>query len=485
MRTISEETARGCFAPCGGQKVWLSAAMAVLALLTGGLAAQPVPCTFYDHAANNAVPPGYVAPSFLWSSVAIDSTLNFNSADYVNAGTYLGNVPYSQEYTLVMVCKPRRTRETVLWNLDFGDSVVRGFSTERILLRNGGSLLTSIQYASQTDNEPIIATLRQSAPAAVQPNARLNVGDTVPMKVAEVQYYSERVDDNLLRRIQSDLAIRYGITLGPVDYVSRGGTVIWDHYNNQAFHHRITGVGADMVVGLNQLRSRSEMRGSLLTVSTTAMVDGTYLLIGDDDAPLYYNSEYEPNSMTWNYRLSRYWKVQNTGAAWQPFTLAFDKRLLPASYDSLVLILDGAVYRPSMENGDSVVFGNIVFSNSTHQFTLGYGKWLWQQAVNGNNGGAKRVGSVARSEKGDTGAKPAASVYPNPTRGHFTLAVSGAGKAGRVSATVYNTQGAVVATFSGSGRESYTFEGDLPSGNIYYATISTDNGSQTIKLVVK
>ena len=128
---------------------------------------------------------------------------------------------------------------------------------------------------------------------------------------------------------------------------------------------------------------------------------------------------------------------------------------------------------------------SIVFSNSTHQFTLGYGKWLWQQAVNGNNGGAKRVGSVARSEKGDTSAKPAASVYPNPTRGHFTLAVSGAGKAGRVSATVYNTQGAVVATFSGSGRESYTFEGDLPSGNIYYATISTDNGSQTIKLVVK
>ena len=457
----------------------------MLALPSCWLAAQPIPCTYYDPSPQNGWPAINAVPSFLWRSFSIDSTLNFNGADYVNGnGMTFNNLPYSKNYTLVMVCKPQFNAETMLWNLDFGDSVTRGLSTENIFLRNGGTQFMSIWYGPYSGGEPMIATLRQSAPDAVSPSVQLTIGDAMPLKVAEVQYYNERIDDNLLLRVQSRLAIRYGITLGYVNYVSSRGETIWDCMANLPFHHRITGVGTDEMTGLHQMRSRSEMKGSMLTVSAYPMCDDSYLLIGDDNEPLCFENRYDYETGGWYNILLRRWRAQNTRAAWQPFTLTFDKRNLPAGADSLVLILDETAYRPYSEDSDSVVFENVLFPWGTSQFTLGYGTPLWQRACCGKEE-SKRGSGVALGRKGDTGAKPAASVYPNPTRGHFTLAVSGADKEGRVSATVYNTQGAVVATFSGSGRESYTFEGDLPSGNIYYATISTDNGSQTIKLVVK
>ncbi|MCF0168742.1 MAG: T9SS type A sorting domain-containing protein [Bacteroidales bacterium] len=42
-----------------------------------------------------------------------------------------------------------------------------------------------------------------------------------------------------------------------------------------------------------------------------------------------------------------------------------------------------------------------------------------------------------------------------------------------------------MATFQSEGCDSHQFEGDLPSGNVYFAKISTEKGVQVLKLVVK
>ena len=134
---------------CGRRKrlAAMAAAAAMLALPSCWLAAQPIPCTSYDPSPQNGWPAINAVPSFLWRSFSIDSTLNFNGADYVNGnGMTFNNLPYSKNYTLVMVCKPQFNVETMLWNLDFGDSVTRGLSTEHILLRNCGTQFMSIWY---------------------------------------------------------------------------------------------------------------------------------------------------------------------------------------------------------------------------------------------------------------------------------------------------------------------------------------------------
>ncbi|WP_299224448.1 choice-of-anchor D domain-containing protein [uncultured Psychroserpens sp.] len=84
-------------------------------------------------------------------------------------------------------------------------------------------------------------------------------------RIAEIITFSSRKDDaDLTRernRIQSYLAIKYGITLGvngtSQDYVDSDGTVIWDQSANTGYNYDIAGIGRNDVSDLNQKQSRS------------------------------------------------------------------------------------------------------------------------------------------------------------------------------------------------------------------------------------
>ncbi|MDY2587805.1 LamG-like jellyroll fold domain-containing protein [Winogradskyella aquimaris] len=84
-------------------------------------------------------------------------------------------------------------------------------------------------------------------------------------RIAEVITYSATNNDGDLtqarNRIQSYLAIKYGITLGvngtSQDYVNSDGTVIWDQSANSGYNYDIAGIGRDDVSELNQKQSRS------------------------------------------------------------------------------------------------------------------------------------------------------------------------------------------------------------------------------------
>lgn len=88
-------------------------------------------------------------------------------------------------------------------------------------------------------------------------------------RIAEVITYSSRKSDTDLtqerNRIQSYLAVKYGITLGvngtSQDYVNSDGTVIWDVNTgvpaNDVFNYDIAGIGRDDASELYQKQSRS------------------------------------------------------------------------------------------------------------------------------------------------------------------------------------------------------------------------------------
>ncbi|OUS02727.1 hypothetical protein A9Q86_02640 [Flavobacteriales bacterium 33_180_T64] len=88
---------------------------------------------------------------------------------------------------------------------------------------------------------------------------------TLNARVAEVITYKSRQADTDLtqarNRIQSYLAIKYGITLGvqgtSQDYVDTDGSVIWDQSANAGFNYDISGIGRDDASELNQKQSRS------------------------------------------------------------------------------------------------------------------------------------------------------------------------------------------------------------------------------------
>ncbi|WP_299365587.1 choice-of-anchor D domain-containing protein, partial [Winogradskyella sp.] len=84
-------------------------------------------------------------------------------------------------------------------------------------------------------------------------------------RIAEVITYSATNNDGDLtqarNRIQSYLAVKYGITLGvngtSQDYVDSDGTVIWDQSANSGYNYDIAGIGRDDASELNQKQSRS------------------------------------------------------------------------------------------------------------------------------------------------------------------------------------------------------------------------------------
>ena len=86
-------------------------------------------------------------------------------------------------------------------------------------------------------------------------------------RIAEIITYSstngDTSDTDLRNRIQSYLAIKYGITLDPdtdgttKTYVNSDGIVIWDQLANVGYNHDIAGIGRDDMSELNQKQSSS------------------------------------------------------------------------------------------------------------------------------------------------------------------------------------------------------------------------------------
>ena len=122
------------------------------------------------------------APAFHWRCEAGNAVFNHNPARIFDDGAMvLDSVPYAKDYTMIIVYKPVSSGETMLWQMYFADSSMRGLTTERIL-----SDSISIRYAENTSLIPVINTLRQSSPDSTSPYVRLAVGGDSAAKVAEV-----------------------------------------------------------------------------------------------------------------------------------------------------------------------------------------------------------------------------------------------------------------------------------------------------------
>lgn len=421
-----------------------------------------------------------VTPTWQWRCADGDALLNFNPSRIIDSSRTLvfDNVPYAREYTLMVVYKPVASGEASVWRLGYDTSSVRGLTTEHIVSDN-----VTIRYTDTTTGIPVVSTLQQTAPDSTAPYVRLTLGgDTMAgsVKVAEVLYFDQRLGNAMLRRVQSAMAVRYGITLGPVDYLASDGTRFWLHGVDSArYHHRVTGVGRDSTYRVHQLQSRSEMEDPILTIGTDSLAEGCFLVCGDDDAPLTFESDGDIEV------LGRRWRVQSTGAPQGLYSLVFDTRNLPLPTDSLVLVVDLDIHYPHSVTAESVSFEAVSFPSDSSVFTLARGSRLWSpDLAHGTKNRRNRASSAVGGDTPQTSSDLAAhlSLYPNPTAGRYTLEVSGTSQ---VQVTVYSLQGKTEATFSDSGRDSYRFEGTLPSGNVYYATVVTDSGSQTLKLIVK
>ena len=417
-------------------------------------------------------------PVFWWQCDSGNVSYNFNSARLLSNGQSIvfDSIPYYDEYTVIVVYHSMgEESEMPVWQLSFNDSVRCGLTTRNILHNQ-----TSIQYSSDNRPGPIINTLQQTAPDGLdstQSHCRLTLGSTTEqsthIKVAEIMYFEGKPAMGLLRRVQSYLAIKYGVTLGPINYTDGYGNIVWRYKDNMPFHNRIIGVGTDSTYNLVQPKSISECDSSIITLYSDSLIEGRFCLLGDNGGALAYATD----SLLGIEYLYRMWKVnQALGTnVWDTirYGIAIDTTLLPGNSDSLVLMVGDEYYYPDSITDGKLYYNNIIFGSDSTFIALARGAFLW----NMTNTKSKQSSATTNDLAGIT-----TQVYPNPTNGRYTIDVNGAEE---VTVKIHNTLGKEVMTYYDKEKYHYTFSGTLPNNNVYYVTITTEQGSQTMKLIVK
>jgi len=143
--------------------------------------------------------------------------------------------------------------------------------------------------------------------------------------IAETIVYNQVLDSDQRNRVESYLAIKYGITLngaddgttGAVDerdYRAGDGGVVWDFSDKTTYTNDIFGIGRDDLSCLNQTQSKSENSDAIVTINNTGgfNTDDSWLVSGNDNAALEATNNTE-RPATINSRLNREWQVQETG----------------------------------------------------------------------------------------------------------------------------------------------------------------------------
>jgi hypothetical protein len=148
-------------------------------------------------------------------------------------------------------------------------------------------------------------------------------------KIAEVITYNEQLSSADLDKVETYVAIKYGIHLNK-DYVSSTGTTIWDYSADPTYNHDIAGIGRDDRSGLFQKQTQSVNIDDMLTIgldsiensnkNNTAVfsADKSFLVWGNNDE--YARSDYStiiPIAAPYlpagiQGRLKRVWKLQGT-----------------------------------------------------------------------------------------------------------------------------------------------------------------------------
>ncbi len=143
--------------------------------------------------------------------------------------------------------------------------------------------------------------------------------------IAESIVFSQTLTSDERNRVESYLAIKYGITLNSADdgatgavderdYRAGDGGVVWDHSDKTTYTNDIFGIGRDDLSCLNQTQSKSENSDALVTFNIPGgfSTDDSWLVSGNDNAVLEQeNNPEKPSGI--NSRLNREWQVQETG----------------------------------------------------------------------------------------------------------------------------------------------------------------------------
>jgi len=176
--------------------------------------------------------------------------------------------------------------------------------------------------------------------------------------IPEVIVYERQLTDAEMAKVNTYLAIKYGITMDqrtPYNYIATDASVIWNATTNSTYKNNIAGIGRDDIQDLRQKQSRSVNGGFQVAVGLADLAptnndnngsfsnDKAYLVWGDDNGVTNFRTAVSGHPIV-NFRMARIWKTQQTAAMGEQVQIAVPYDVLPNSKETYLIVSNDNIF---------------------------------------------------------------------------------------------------------------------------------------------
>ena len=387
-----------------------------------------------------------------------------------------------EAYTMMMVYKPlEASASQQLWRLSRMDK--RYYSVGTCAIRTEQSVIPF-----RTDSNlpvPCIYTLQHTIPpdTSYHDMVQLFVGadseqDTTHVVLYEMAYFDSRLSVAQSIPFQTYLALRYGITLDGVSYVSTAGDTLWNAKESKEYYHHIQGLGTSAMYSFRTTQSVSLEDSTVCVLTEDTLPDDSYILIGDNAADMSWRS-YENSWAV----LQRIWKMAAIGTYAHAIHLKVDAGQLPMEgVDTLYVVLlnqEGKVVQ--WNTPDSVT------QDRYHYYTLfPYDGTCFTMGANFSYPSSS-VGTRHHRQKQEQKEETYdyVTITPNPTDGDFIVSIQLAEEKS-VSILIQDMSGKTIHYQPLNAIRDFQYKGSISTSGVYMVSIvdTKHNRIATKELIV-
>ena len=435
------------------------------------------------------------------------SKLNFNPATNFDNCTAVFKIPRSVEtrkrITVFTVYQDQNTNdEKKIWDMT-GDQENISLSTHQVLNNDIKSNIffakNNSGYYEAANPEAIINTYlsrrklwRASENSGDEKNwirfGNPNLSGLNKISsgmVAEFILYEKILNEEEIAKVETYLALKYGITLQK-NYLNASGKTVWNWQNDKAYSNNIAGIARDDRSSLYQKQATGYNNSERLVIGVNAIAgsnsestgqinNGDYLVWGD-------NAQFPMINITGEERddkillSGKKWLMRSSGgtAGTVSTQLKIDTKafyLGDIQKKDFYLVID----RSGSDNFAGRNYLYILPDSISADGIAVFNNLLWDTDRSGKDcftfGFRSRESNLSKNK--DTAGVLSFQVFPNPVSdGHYKIAVT-LNKPVNVTVLVYDMNRQLIDTKKGAGSASYFFSG----------YINAAAGAYTVKLV--
>jgi hypothetical protein len=317
--------------------------------------------------------------------------------------------------------------------------------------------------------------------------------------MAEFILYEQILAEEEIAKIETYLALKYGITLQS-NYCNALGKTVWDGEKDKAYCHNIAGIARDDQLTLNQKQSTSSNAPGELVVGINTIAPSNsgntgqannmdYLVWGHNGRGGTLN-QYAATTANETMLLAKNWLMRASGSTANAIatelkidTKAFFTGYLPK--ESFYLVIDRSGTGDFAPDRCTYIAPN----NITDDGIASFGGIYWDTDGSGKDvftfGFKQCTPTTSQVNSKAATALPSLMLYPNPvTDGHYKMAIN-LDKPTDIQVQVYDGYQHLVETRKGSGQATYLFTGNtkLTPGSYTVRLVTPDTAIDKILIV--